>query len=80
MANPTALEPAFPGSIKDWEQGKFRPAATPRETLVAVSDDLGRSVEYSTVELLGEILHQLQINNAHLALITCEEEPHGSSD
>ena len=34
----------------------------------------------STDELLGEILTQLKINNAHLALITGEEELDGTGD
>lgn len=66
--------PAFPSSPQDRERGKFRPSAVARQTVVAVSDDAGLPVTYSTDELLAGILVELKINNAHLALITGEEE------
>ena len=78
MAN--ALEPAFPGSIKDREQGKFRPGITARQTTVAVSDDGGRPLGFGTDDLLVGILQQLREMNGHLALITGEEELDASDD
>ena len=71
---PTAKEPAFPESAQDRERGKFRPSTTARQTVVAVSDDAGRPLTTATDDLLRDILAQMKIQNAHLALITDEEE------
>ena len=71
--------PAFPSSPQDRERGKFRPSAVARQTVVAVSRDDGLEIGYSTEELLGEILAQLRILNAHQALITGEDFD-GASD
>lgn len=70
---PTAKEPAFPESAQDRERGRFRSSRTARQTQVAVSDDAGLPLVFSTDELLGEILTQMKIQNAHLALITGED-------
>lgn len=66
--------PAFPSSPQDRERGKFRPSTVVRQTVVAVGGDDGLAVTRSTDELLADILAQMKIQNAHLALITGEEE------
>lgn len=52
----TGAGPDFPASAGDRERGKFRPSATPRLTVVAVTDDMGRPVADGLVTVLNEML------------------------
>lgn len=61
---------AFPRSVGDRELGKFRGSDVRRQTTVAVVDDAGEPLAHVTNDLLGQILTQLHIQNAHLALVT----------
>ena len=56
LTDSTGQGPDFPGSSGDRERGKFRPSATPRLTVVAVTDDRGRPVADGLVQVLNELL------------------------
>lgn len=64
----------MPTTARGTDRSRLRPGKTEGQTMVAVSTDEGLPVVFSTDELLGEILTQMKIQNAHLALITGEEE------
>ena len=60
----------FPGSAGDRERGKFRPSATPRKTLVAISGDDGRAVVDGLVEVLNELLMYQKATVLGLSILT----------
>jgi len=60
--------PDFPSSAGDRERGKFRPSATPRQTLVAVSDDEGQPIGRSTEQILEELVYEVRLLRHALVL------------
>ena len=60
----------FPGSAGDRERGKFRPSATPRRTVVAVTGDDGRPVVDGLVEVLNELLLYQKATVLGLSILT----------
>lgn len=60
----------FPGSDRDKLLGSYRGSLNHRLTTIAVSDDFGAPLMGNVAELLGRILTELQIQSAHLAMLT----------